>query len=234
VTVPDGVGVPVVRVATWNVHDLRDDADAVRHVLRSLRADVVCLQEVPRRLGGAWRLARLAHETGLVVAAGGRGSGGTAVLVARSWDVESSAVHRMPVSHWWDRTRGVALASLSRPDDVRLTAASVHLPLRSEQRLDHARRLLAVLPTGPVVVAGDLNEEAGPASRLLHGALTATAVGPSYPARAPRRAIDAVLVTSGLSVLAARVAGAELGLDDATVRSASDHLPVVVDLRPIA
>ena len=59
--------------------------------------------------------------------------------------------------------------------------------------------------------------------------MTRAVPGSTYPARAPRRAIDALLVRD-LKVSAVRVAGPVDGLDDATLRAASDHLPVVATL----
>ena len=71
-----------LRVASWNVRDLLGDPFALRRVLRSLRADVVCLQEAPRRPGGGWRTGRVARDCGLRHAGGGRASGGPAMVCA--------------------------------------------------------------------------------------------------------------------------------------------------------
>lgn len=35
---------------SWNLHDLRDDPAAAVRVIRAVDPDVLCLQEVPRRL----------------------------------------------------------------------------------------------------------------------------------------------------------------------------------------
>ncbi|MET0712639.1 MAG: endonuclease/exonuclease/phosphatase family protein, partial [Jiangellaceae bacterium] len=47
------VAVVSLRVVTYNVRSLRDDRDALVRVIRGLSADVVCMQEAPRRL--RWR-----------------------------------------------------------------------------------------------------------------------------------------------------------------------------------
>ncbi|WP_034226648.1 endonuclease/exonuclease/phosphatase family protein, partial [Actinotalea ferrariae] len=65
---------PPLRVATWNVRQLKDDRSAVVDVLRSLDADVVALQEPPRGPRGRSRLRGLAHDAGLAVAVAGGGA----------------------------------------------------------------------------------------------------------------------------------------------------------------
>ncbi|GMA89106.1 hypothetical protein GCM10025868_43560 [Angustibacter aerolatus] len=139
---------------------------------------------------------------------------------------------RLPVRGPFTRTRGVALA-LVEVGGARLTVLSVHLPLRPEERADHARRVVGrvtALP-GAVVLAGDLNEPPdGPSwARLqalgrdaaldLPGAAT-----PTYPSRSPHRRIDALLVSPQVRVLSLRSPGGPL------VRSASDHQPLVAEL----
>jgi endonuclease/exonuclease/phosphatase family metal-dependent hydrolase len=233
-----------LRVVGYNVRDLLDDRDAVAHVVRSCRPDVLCLQEAPRRPGTLRRTVRLARETGLRQVSGGRSSGGTAVLVSPRLDVLTAAAARLPVAHWWTRTRGYALAELRLPDGAEVTVVSVHLPLDVADRVDHGARVrerVAGLADRPLVVSGDLNEEPGGPSWDAFGDLCRDAVelgvddpavvdAPTYPARSPHRRIDAVLVSPGVRVLALRPAGAADGLTHADLVAASDHLPLVADL----
>ena len=229
-----------LRLLTYNVHDLGDDPDAVAHVLRSCDPDVVCLQEVPRRLSAPWRVARLARETGLHWAAGGRGSGGTAVFTSRRLDLLAAAVGRLPVP-WLRRTRGYALAQVRLAGSAPVTVVSVHLSLVPQQRVAHVAlvlRRLADLPR-PWLVAGDLNEAPGGPSWAAFGPalsdaaarLEAGAGAPTYPAKAPHVRIDAVLVSPEVVVERLAVAGASEHLSGVDLRSASDHLPVLADLR---
>jgi endonuclease/exonuclease/phosphatase family metal-dependent hydrolase len=236
---PDGV----LRLVSYNVHDLLDDREAVTHVLRSLRCDVACLQEVPRRWFERHRVSRPARDSGLRWASGGRSSGGTAVLVGRRVDLVDASAYRLPVQGRFTRRRGAATATVELGGRV-LTAVSVHLPLHAPERVTHARFVRArqaadaagpAVPTS-LVLAGDLNEPpGGPAWQVL-GAGRADAlesVGaarPPFTARRPRRRIDAVLVSAGVTVLGAPDP-ATLDVTDADLVAASDHLPVVVDLR---
>jgi len=230
------------RLVGYNVRDLRGDLDAVAHVLRVCRPDVLCLQEAPRRPGGLHRTRRLARETGLRLVAGGRGSGGTAVLVHPRVEVLAAQERRLPVERWWTRTRGYVLARLRLPGGAELTVCSVHLGLSADQRRDHVRRVGARLASGgAVVVSADLNERPGGPSWTALGGVCRDAVEvgegndavsdlPTYPARAPRWRIDAVLVSPDVRVLALAPGAADQPLTASDLVAASDHLPLVADL----
>jgi endonuclease/exonuclease/phosphatase family metal-dependent hydrolase len=255
-----GRGVSRLRVVSYNVRDLRDDRAAVARVVRACRPDVLCLQEAPRRTLTLCRMARLVRETGLRHVVGGRGSGGTAVLVGPRVHVLAAESARLPVAHLWTRTRGYALAQVRLPDGADLTVASLHLPLAPADRVQHSRRVrvrLQQLASGPVVVCGDLNEPPGgpawttlgelvhdPVARQVdisrqasvaalsdgHAESTAISEAPTYPAKAPRHRIDAVLVSEDVRVMALRPAGEAEGLTRDDLVAASDHLPLVADL----
>ncbi|MDP9394918.1 MAG: endonuclease/exonuclease/phosphatase family protein [Actinomycetota bacterium] len=233
-----GRGSRMLRVITWNVRHLRDDAGALAAVLRALDPDVVCLQETPRGLRHRARLAALARAAGLVVVAGGRSAGYTAVLAHRrtsSTDRCELLFPRRPGLH----QRGVALVSFRTRAGV-VAVGSVHLGLDAEERLDHVDRLLhlaAGLTDGPVVLGGDLNESpGGPAWRALSRRFADAselvgargAAGPTYPARAPRVRIDAVFVAPAVRVRSADVPPLPAGVPAYEV--ATDHLPVLADL----
>ena len=83
---------------------------------------------------------------------------------------------------------------------------------------------------GALVVAGDLNElNDGAAHRAFaQGLRVVSGSVPTYPSRAPRKALDVIFATPHLKV----VAGPPVVLDDAVLAAASDHRPVWVDLTP--
>ena len=58
----------LVRVASYNTRDFLDDHHLAARVVRAVDPDVLCLQEVPRRLFGGWRVARFAAACGLQLA----------------------------------------------------------------------------------------------------------------------------------------------------------------------
>ncbi len=222
-----------MRLVSWNIRDLSGDPLAVSAVLRDLAPDVLCLQEAPRRPGSRMRIAALARGCGLNHVTGGRGSGGTALLVAPGVDVRAARAVRLPVPRWYARTRGAVLAEVSMSGTT-LALACVHLPLTPEQRLDHARSVRAamdgLLPgAGRAVVAGDFNEPAGSPSWQVFTDLArdpSPGAAPTFPARRPSGRIDAVLVGDDLDVLEY----GDGGVDHAAVHRASDHLPVLAVL----
>lgn len=212
-----------LRVMTYNVRQLRDDRAAVVTVLRECTPDVVALQEPPRGPFGRARLAALARDAGLVPVVSGGGARTTALLARPGLELTGARGMRQP----WrvGRTRrGLAYADLGG-----LRIVSVHLALAADERAGQVLRLLPVLASVPdCLVLGDLNEQPGGASwrRLgqhLHD--LAPGAGPTYPARAPRRRIDAVLGSRGVTATGARAPDGE------AVARASDHRPVVVDVR---
>ena len=66
----------VLRVMSYNLRDFLDDRHAAARVVRAVDPDVLCLQEVPRRLTTEVRLPPFARECGLLWSRRRRGSGG--------------------------------------------------------------------------------------------------------------------------------------------------------------
>ena len=133
-----------------------DDRDAAASVVRAIDPDVLCLQEVPRRLGAAWRVSRFAGACGMAWVGRHRGSGGTTIFVSERIRVSGAGHHRLPV-RLLDRTHGYAVAHLVIDGWQPLTAVSLHLSLRPEERQRHAGAILAALADQPgalVVAAG--------------------------------------------------------------------------------
>jgi endonuclease/exonuclease/phosphatase family metal-dependent hydrolase len=218
----------VLRIATYNVRDFLDDRAAAARVVRAIAPDVLCLQEVPRRLTTEVRLPAFARECGLYWSGGRVGSGGTAVLTTLRTRVHAAYARRLPV-RFPDRSRGYAAVDVSLPGTVPLTVVSVHLSLHEEERGVHAREIVRRL--GPrAVVGGDLNEgsEGGAYGELAGRYRTVSADLPTFPADRPVRPLDVIFASSDLDVVGC---GGPLGrLED--VAAASDHRPVWVDVRP--
>ncbi len=214
------------RVLTYNVRAVRDDRDALAHVVRSCDADVVCVQEAPRFFRWRSKCAALAREWGLLYVNGGGTTGGVALFAHLRVQVAAAReglLSKTPGLHQRAAAAAVVLKSGSR-----LMVVSTHLGLRGEERKRHAHELLAGLSwasAGGVVLAGDLN--AGPGSvvwQTLHqGGLRDPdpAAGPTFPAWEPTKRIDAVLVSPEVTVLVYDV------VDLPRVERASDHRPVL-------
>ncbi len=225
-----------LRVLSWNVRALLGDPLAVHRVLRAADADVVCLQEAPRRFGSRWHLASLARASGLLYVAGGRASAGTALLASLRADVTDVRTTRLPVTGRLPIPRGAVTAVVAPVGGRGVLVASVHLPLSPAERLEHVALLRADLaaraPQGRVLVAGDLNEPpGGPAwqafAPVARDVLDGAAGAATFPARRPRRRIDAVLAGGeGLEVTGYDTWRA----DAADVVAATDHRPLLVEV----
>ena len=159
---------------------------------------------------------------------GGRNAGSNLIVVRPGVCVESTYASKIPQPLFQPR-RGIAAAQL-RVEGAPVSVVSCHLSLVAERRVTEVERVIAVarrLP-GPVVVAGDLNDRpAGPSWRRLaeagyvdHG----TDDWLTFPATAPAKRIDAVLVP-GTTVVSHH---GDPGVDEELQRHASDHRAVMV------
>lgn len=217
-----------LRVVSYNLKDLTQDRHAAARVIRRLDPDVLCLQEVPRRMLSAWRVSAFAAECDLVWSGAHHGSGGTTVLTSLRVQVEYSSHRRLRVAPW-QRTRGYAVARVAVPGRLPVVVASVHLSLDAAERLRHTEQILGSLAEGErVVLAGDLNEGAsGAAWQRLAGPLRLVSPDrPTFPAAAPNAVLDVIFASPGLTTRR----GDEVVLDEGDIVAASDHRPVWVDL----
>jgi endonuclease/exonuclease/phosphatase family metal-dependent hydrolase len=222
---------PGLRVATYNVHGFRAGSREIAEALAAESPDILLLNET-RYLG--FRLRRFAKRMGMQVASGTglfrRLRIPNAVLAQPPWRVVRHEVVPLPRRGRTVR-RGVVLAVLGRAG-FRLVVASVHLGLAEGERLEHARLVTDLLAgrREPIVLGGDLNEEAdGRAVSWIAArfwdALQVAGEGqaPSFPGFDPRVRIDYLFISEGLAVSRAWVGGEGFG-------AISDHRPVFADL----
>lgn len=222
-----------LRVVSWNVRSLRDDAGLVAATLRDLEPDVVCLQEAPRFLRWRSRCAELAREARLLMVGGGRASGANVVLANLRTQVDSIVDSSLPGSPARHR-RGLVLTVL-QIGGARLLVAGTHLSLDAVEREQQAReavRRVAAMGVANAVLCGDFNDVPGSPTwhALSDGLRDAYAVAPvgdtlTFPAIAPARRIDGIFVSSGIEIV-----GAGVPVDLKNPAAASDHLPVLADL----
>jgi len=229
-----------LRLLSYNVRSLRDDADAVAQVIRACSADVVAVQEAPRFLRWRSKRAALARKSGLVVASAHR-PGGLTVLVSlrvKVLDTSFALLPKSPKLH--QRAVCAVLVELA---GVRWAIASVHLSLSDEERWQHLQPLWDAVRRwdAPLVVAGDINEKPDGrvwkslAAELQDGFVVAPdGPGNTYNAKKePYKRIDGVFVDPSVTVVgchAVHGGGAE-GVAVETVQAASDHTPVLAVLR---
>lgn len=219
-----------MRLLTYNVRSLRDDAAAVARVIRACRPDVAAIQEAPRFWLWRAKCARLARHSGLIIVTGGRAAGSNLLLASPAVTVESTRDVLFTSDPGLHR-RGAALAVLNLAGE-RFALAGTHLDLAEEPRVRHVGELHAALdavaPDGvPTVVAGDMNDVPESATWRLLAQRRVDAVpagdGSTYSARNPQRRIDGVFADPALRIRSAEV----IGTPDVMV--ASDHRPVLVE-----
>lgn len=215
---------------TYNVHGLRAGPWRLARVIRSARPDVVLIQEYGFALG----LRLLGMASGMRVIARHRLSRPfqrCALLVAKGWRVRD--VRSIELSGQPARDRRALLAAVVERGATEVAVASVHLGLRDGERVRHAKEIADVLGgRQPVVLGGDLNERPGAAAAtsLAGWATDAFAGAPpdrglTFPAIDPGARIDFLFCTAGGAFEHAEV------VDTPEARTASDHLPVVAEVR---
>ncbi|MGB9997588.1 endonuclease/exonuclease/phosphatase family protein [Streptomyces pseudogriseolus] len=251
---PSGSRAPAVplRVATYNIHagagqDQVFDLDRTAGALRDLHADVIGLQEVDVHWG-----ERSAFEDEARALAGKLRM---RVFFAPIYDLDPAAegaerrrygvavLSRHPVLH--AENHEITRLSTQTPDPVpapapgfaeivirvkgvRTQVYSTHLDYRADPSIRAAQvaDMLDVLADdrGPSILVGDFNAEpsAPELAPLWHTLRDAAPdAGPTYPAVAPQKRIDLITVSHGITVTGART----------HATAASDHRPVVADLR---
>ncbi|MDT7538992.1 MAG: hypothetical protein QOI82_2577 [Actinomycetota bacterium] len=208
-----------MRVLTWNVRSLRDDAAGVARVLRDVAPDIALIQEAPRLWRWRSTCARLARESGLVVVTGGRSAAGNLLLCSMRVRVVSSYDLLLPKRPRLHR-RGAVVAVLEL-DGRQLRVLGTHLDLDPTARLGSALRLRESTYD---VIGADVNEEpGGPAWDALSRGLVdvAAGLGPTFSVANPRRRIDALFVAPSLRATLCEV------LEPGPV---SDHKPILATL----
>jgi len=221
-----------MRVATFNVKHGENGAGRVdlrrlAAACRSLRADVLAVQEVERfarRSGFRDEMRLIARATGLRAVFGEaarrrwRSYGNALLARGPITDVEVLKLPRPA-----DGEPRVAIVARVTVDGVGLSVGATHLSFRRGEGAPQLDVLLAALAErpGPRLVLGDLN--IGPDVVLPAVTAAGYTVAPTeatFPAGAPRTRLDYVAV-SGLDV----VSGSTPAV------GTSDHLPVVAELR---
>jgi len=229
--------VTTLRVASYNIRkalgtDRRRDPARILRVIAGLGADVVALQEADLRLGPrrpVFDRDEVFRRTGLVPVSFDHGREslgwhGNALLISPGFEVIERSHHDLPGLE----PRGLVSALLAR-GPARMRVVGVHLGLLRHSRRQQLSALLGMLPDedgAATLIAGDFNERSlqvglGRLSkrfRILSG-------GPTYHSRHPVFALDRIAISEGFATGEASVFRSQ----DAS--RASDHLPLVADLR---
>ena len=232
-----------MRVATYNIHrgrglDGRTRLERIAAVLASVDADIVALQEV---VGASPLKAGQAAELG---AALGMGWVMAPTRHLRTALFGNVVLTRFPVRHHvqYDLTwktcehRGVQRVDVALEDDT-LHFYNVHLGTSLLERRNQAARLATLVNdrrvTGPKIILGDFNEWARHlgATDLLAERLQSIDLSKhlsrrrTYPGFFPILHLDHIYYEGKVEVLKVTLPRDRMAL------MASDHLPLVADLR---
>jgi endonuclease/exonuclease/phosphatase family metal-dependent hydrolase len=242
----------LLRLLSYNIHkcigglDRRYNPDRICEVIAHYKPDVVVLQEVDRgarRSDGHHQTDVLGDKLGYRhrswfpnVKIRGGGDYGNAILSrfaithTSNIDLTIPPKKKRSVLHAKFRVR---LPS-SDPGNARtLHVYNAHLGLSGIERARQLRRFLESHPfqglhhRTPIILAGDFNDVWGTLGPKLMFPSGFRGLSPSrtFPAYAPMRALDSIYVRGDVELVhlqPGRIAAA---------RSASDHLPLIADLR---
>lgn len=240
-----------VRIMTYNVHgcrglDRRWSPERIAEVIAACHPDIVALQELDvgrARSGGIDQAEMIAAALGMDV----HFFPALRVMEELYGDaILSRLPARLVKTGGLPRLRGVpgleprgALWSAIRVGEVDLQVINTHLGILARERVRQIDALLGPEWLGhphcrdPVVFIGDFNVV--PQSRLyrrlarrladVQRAACVTRARATYPSRFPSLRIDHVFVSRSIEILAAATVRTPLA------RLASDHLPLVADLR---
>ena len=233
---------PPLRVATYNVHacvgrDGRHDPDRVAAVIEELNADVVALQEFtyPASVALETRTPVVLTTLDRYECALGPTRQRTPqtvtecfgnALLTRHPIVE---VHRIDLSMERREPRG-ALAATIDVDGVLLHVLATHLGLRIHERRFQVRQILDYLDSVRntfVVVLGDFNDwlPGRSAAHMLDRRLGRPPRPATFPVSWPVVALDRIWVQPKCALRRVSIHASS------TARQASDHFPVVADIR---
>ncbi len=246
-----------LRILTYNIHkcigglDRRYRPERVRDVIAHYEPDVVLLQEVDsgaRRSNRDHQIDLLGEELGLrhrawfenhsLRSGGGYGNGVLsrfAIEDRQNIDITIGPFKRRSILHV--RCRIPADGADDGGHTRTLHVYNGHLGLTGLARGVQLRRFLASEPLArlhqrtPVVFGGDFNDVWGTLGKSFlapAGFRSTERPRPTFPAFAPLRALDAVYVRGDLELEVLYRSRLRLA------RAASDHLPLVADLRIVA
>jgi len=223
----------IVRLATWNIHSGRGidgtyDLDRTIAILQRHDPDIVALQELDSRGREAAPLARLTEALGGHAAEARTitapdGHYGHAVI--SRWPFTRTRLHDLSESR--SEPRAAIETWIETPfGAIHLTA--VHLGLRFGERRRQAAKLakIAEPSAAATVMLGDFNEWGfwrGPVRRTLAEVMQGRTHHRTFPSRCPMLVLDRIYCRPAEALIRSWT--------DLSARKASDHLPVIADIR---
>ncbi len=226
----------VIRLLSWNIHGARGirtrrSLPSICRIIESVNPDIVCLQEVHRRLPwGSWQNqpARIASKLGIRTWYMGClhvGAMGEGLLIGSQF--ASTVINRLYLPSKGEQ-RGLLTTELQLSQFQGLTLMCTHWGLTPAERMMQCEAVCVQVNkvNGPLMLCGDFND--GADSPPITGITARTRLFDAfndnpvltYPADCPTHRIDYCFASQEISVTSTRVIG---------TASESDHLALVVD-----
>ncbi|ADB40954.1 endonuclease/exonuclease/phosphatase family protein [Spirosoma linguale] len=233
-----------LKVMTYNIHHCNPpsagskiDVEAIARVITAEKPDLVALQEVDvntersgKGLNQAKELARLTGMNFFFSKAIDHQGGDYGVAVLSRFPILDSTRFILPIDPTiGGETRTIAAITVEPTKGKRMIFASTHLDLKEPNRLTQSELIIRHFGATdlPVILAGDFNAQTDSKVIQLFDQTfvrSCQSCAPTIPVKNPNRAIDFVMVKQGgsLKSTSTRVVDEQY---------ASDHLPVVVELK---
>lgn len=228
---------PPLRVMTWNVHgcigsDGAREPGRTLAVIRRLDPDIAALQEVDARDRGDGTFDAFSYF---------REHSGSHAVEARTVAVGDGHYGHMVVSRWpledartYDvscdgREPRMVIETYANLPDGYLRVIAAHLGVRARERRSQVAALRTIVERDletPAVLLGDFNQSRRRSAihRVVAPHFGSPGAPATFPARLPLLPLDRIWCRPHGMV--------ERLWADADARPASDHLPLVADLRP--
>ncbi len=217
---------------TWNIHggigpDGRFDLDGIAALIARHKPDILALQEIDTRGRAVECLAPLqglgiAHFTEARTIAVPDGHYGHALF--SRWPTERVCLHDLSVRR---REPRIGIEATVRTPAGLLNVVAVHVGLAILERRRQVMTLAALVKRRrlPTLMMGDFNDwfSFGLVTRTLTRVLPERTEVRSFPARWPVLRLDRIYASHKGMIGEART--------DVAARFASDHLPVIADIR---
>jgi len=236
---------PNLKVMTYNIHHCNPpsagdkiDVEAIAAVINKEKPDFVALQEVDvntERSGkGKHQARQLAELTGMnffFAKAIDHQGGDYGVAVLSRFPILDSVQHILPIDNAiGGEVRTIAAITAEISKGKKVIFASTHLDLKEQNRKTQSELIVKHFANAayPMIVGGDFNAKPdSPVIGYLDQHFTRSCkndCAPTIPVENPNRVIDFIMFkpSSAISSISTRV------IDE---KYASDHLPVVVELK---
>jgi endonuclease/exonuclease/phosphatase family metal-dependent hydrolase len=229
-----------LRAMTYNIHrgrgvDWKCDLGRTAAVIASYNPDVVALQEVDsgrKRSGGIDQATDLAKRLGMemVFAPNVEWSDSESYGIATltKLPIQSSRHLKLPLQYR-SEPRSSLITILAWGEGHVVELINTHLSILFKERPGQVAAIAAAMANEALIVAGDFNMTPwSPAYRALRRDSflhSATRFARTWPAPAPIMPLDHILYRGEVEIVNARA------WTGGPARTASDHLPVVVELQ---